>query len=42
MSDNIGTYRLVASPFHVDFAGKLALGVLGKHLWNTADSYALD
>lgn len=42
MSDNIGTYRLVASPFHVDFAGKLALGVLGKHLLNTADSYALN
>lgn len=33
MSDNnkIGTYKFVAEPFHVDFTGRLTLGVLGNH-----------
>ena len=43
MSDNqIGTYKLVASPFHLDVRGKLSMGVLGKHLLNCADAYAAE
>ena len=35
MSENnkIGTYRFVAEPFHVDFNGRLTMGVLGNHLF---------
>lgn len=38
MSENnkIGTYNFVAEPFHVDFTGRLTLGVLGNHLLNCA------
>ena len=36
----IGTYRLVAEPFHVDFSGSLFLGVLGNHLLNCAGFHA--
>ena len=37
MNDNkIGTYPFVAEPFHVDFTGKLTMGVLGNHLLNCA------
>ena len=34
MSENnkIGTYKFVAEPFHVDFTGRLTMGVLGNHL----------
>ena len=43
MSDNqVGTYKLVASPFHLDVRGKLSMGVLGKHLLNCADAYAAE
>lgn len=38
----IGTYPLVAEPFHVDFTGKLTMGVLGNHLLNCASFYATD
>ena len=36
MSENnkIGTYKFVAEPFHVDFTGRLTMGVLGNHLFN--------
>ena len=41
MSDNkIGTYQFVAEPFHVDFTGKLTMGVLGNHLLNCAGFHA--
>lgn len=37
MKENkIGSYQFVAEPFHVDFNGKLTLGVLGNHLLNSA------
>lgn len=40
-SDNkIGTYHFVAEPFHVDFTGRLTLGVLGNHLLNCAGFHA--
>ena len=44
MSENnqIGTYRFVAEPFHVDFNGRLTLGVLGNHLLNCAGFHATD
>jgi acyl-ACP thioesterase len=43
MRDNkIGTYAFVAEPFHVDFKGKLTLGVLGNHLLNCAGFHATD
>ena len=34
MSENnkIGTYKFVAEPFHVDFTGRLTMGVLGLSL----------
>jgi acyl-ACP thioesterase len=40
--DKIGTYTFVAEPFHVDFNGKLTLGVLGNHLLNCAGFHATD
>lgn len=44
MSDNnkIGTYQFVAEPFHVDFNGRLTMGVLGNHLLNCAGFHATD
>ena len=44
MSENnkIGTYKFVAEPFHVDFTGRLTLGVLGNHLLNCAGFHATD
>lgn len=36
----IGTYRCVAEPFHVDFTGRLTLGMLGNHLLNCAGFHA--
>ena len=35
-SNKIGTYKFVAEPFHVDFNGRLTMGVLGNHLLNCA------
>ena len=29
-SSKIGKYQFVAEPFHVDFTGRLTMGVLGK------------
>ena len=43
MADNkIGTYHFVAEPFHVDFTGRLTMGVLGNHLLNCAGFHAAD
>ncbi len=43
MTENkIGTYNLVAEPFHVDFSGRLTMGVLGNHLLNCAGFHAGD
>lgn len=36
----IGEYQFVAEPFHVDFTGKLTMGVLGNHLLNCAGVHA--
>ena len=41
-NDKVGTYNFVAEPFHVDFNGKLTLGVLGNHLLNCAGFHATD
>lgn len=38
----IGTYEFVAEPFHVDFSGRLTMGVLGNHLLNCAGFHASD
>ncbi len=38
----IGSYNFVAEPFHVDFTGKLTMGVLGNHLLNCAGFHASD
>ena len=41
MIDNkIGSYNFVAEPFHVDFTGRLTMGVLGNHLLNCAGFHA--
>jgi len=40
--EKIGTYKFVAEPFHVDFNGKLTLGLLGNHLLNCAGFHATD
>lgn len=43
MIDNkVGTYNFVAEPFHVDFMGRLTMGVLGNHLLNCAGFHASD
>ena len=38
--NKIGTYGFVVEPFHVDFTGRLAMGVLGNHLLNCAGFHA--
>ena len=38
----IGNYKFVAEPFHVDFIGKLTMGVLGNHLLNCAGFHAAE
>lgn len=38
--NKIGTYEFVAEPFHVDFTGRLTMGVLGNHLLNCAGFHA--
>ena len=38
----IGTYKFIAEPFHVDFKGRLTMGVLGNHLLNCAGFHASD
>lgn len=38
----IGSYPFVAEPFHVDFSGRLTLGVLGNHLLNCAGFHATE
>ena len=42
MSDDkkIGSYKFIAEPFHVDFNGRLTIGVLGNHLLNCAGFHA--
>lgn len=42
MKDKVGTYTFVAEPFHVDFTGKLFMGVLGNHLLNSAGFHATE
>lgn len=41
-TDKVGTYQFVAEPFHVDFTGRLTMGVLGNHLLNCAGFHAED
>lgn len=41
-NNKIGTYPFVAEPFHVDFTGRLTMGVLGNHLLNCAGFHAAD
>lgn len=41
-NDKIGKYKFVAEPFHVDFTGRLTMGVLGNHLLNCAGFHASD
>ncbi|WP_071144824.1 acyl-[acyl-carrier-protein] thioesterase [Bacteroides ihuae] len=38
----VGTYHFVAEPFHVDFNGRLTMGVLGNHLLNCAGFHSTD
>ena len=40
--NKVGTYNFVAEPFHVDFTGKLTMGVLGNHLLNCAGFHATE
>ncbi|KAA6342752.1 hypothetical protein EZS27_009521 [termite gut metagenome] len=40
--NKIGSYDFVAEPFHVDFNGKLTLGVLGNHSLNCAGFHATE
>ena len=40
--NKIGTYSFVAAPFHVDFTGRLTMGVLGNHLLNCAGFHATE
>lgn len=38
----IGSYKAVAEPFHVDFNGRLTMGVLGNHILNSAGFHATE
>lgn len=38
--DKIETYHFAVEPFHVDFTGRLFLGVLGNHLLNAAGHHS--
>ena len=40
MEEKVGTYRLTAEPFHVDFTGRITLGVLGNQMLNCAGQHA--
>ncbi len=40
--EKVGSYPCVVEPFHVDFTGKLTMGVLGNHLLNCAGFHASD
>lgn len=40
--NKIGIYKFVAEPFHVDFTGRLTMGVLGNHLLNCAGFHSTD
>ena len=42
MNHKVGEYRFVSEPFHVDFTGKLTMGVLGNHLLNCAGFHAAE
>ena len=42
MDNKVGRYEFVAEPFHVDFTGRLTMGVLGNHLLNCAGFHAAD
>ena len=37
---NIGSYRFMAEPFHVDCTGRLTLSIVGNHLLNCAGIHA--
>lgn len=39
-NNKIGIYNFVAEPFHVDFNGRLTMGILGNHLLNCAGFHA--
>ena len=41
-NNKIGTYNFIAEPFHVDFTGRLTMGVLGNHLLNCAGFHAAE
>ncbi|WP_321334812.1 acyl-ACP thioesterase domain-containing protein [uncultured Bacteroides sp.] len=41
-TSKIGTYSFIAEPFHVDFNGRLTMGVLGNHLLNCAGFHSTD
>lgn len=40
--NRVGHYKFVAEPFHVDFTGRLTMGVLGNHLLNCAGFHATE
>ena len=42
VANKIGTYYFVAEPFHVDFTGRLTMGVLGNHLLNAAGFHSTE
>ena len=42
VGNKIGTYQFVAEPFHVDFTGRLTMGVLGNQLLNAAGFHATE
>lgn len=42
MNHKVGKYSFVSEPFHVDFTGRLTMGVLGNHLLNCAGFHAAE
>ena len=42
MMEKMGSYAFVAEPFHVDFTGRLTMGVLGNQLLNAAGFHSTE
>jgi acyl-ACP thioesterase len=38
--ENVGSYRFLAEPFHVDCTGRLTMSIVGNHLLNCAGMHA--
>ena len=40
MTEKVDTHEIFVEPFHVDFTGRIFMGVLGNHLLNAAGNHS--